>query len=160
VKVAIRRAVPADAGSLRVLARASKAYWGYSEAFMSRWDYDREITERFVATRRVFCAEADGELAGFYALCPDGPGFRLEHLWVAPERIGRGVGSALFEHALEQASSAGASSVVVHADPNAAAFYERMGARRVGEIHDAKVQQVFPVLELKVRGGPTSPGRC
>jgi GNAT superfamily N-acetyltransferase len=154
----IRPAVETEASAMRVLARSSKAYWGYSDEFMRRWDYDDEITEQFITDRHVFCADANGALAGFYALSDERPNPRLEHLWVAPGIIGRGVGRALFDHAVEQASSRGASSIVVHADPHVAPFYEPLGARRVGEIHDAKLRQVFPVLELSVGGGLTR--RC
>lgn len=103
----------------------------------------------------MFCADVDASLAGFYALSRESPTAHLEHLWVAPGLIGCGVGKALFEHAVEQAASSGASKVVVHADPYAVEFYERMGARRVGEIRDPKVRQVFPVLELTVGSGGT-----
>lgn len=45
---------------------------------------------------------------------------------------GRGAGRALFEHALEQARAAGPGTVRIEADPGAAGFYARMGARRTG----------------------------
>ena len=44
----------------------------------------------------------------------------------------RGVGRALFQHAVEQASKLGHHEIKIEADPNAAGFYERMGAKRIG----------------------------
>jgi GNAT superfamily N-acetyltransferase len=46
--------------------------------------------------------------------------------------MGRGVGRALFEHALEQARRLGHRTLRIEADPNAEGFYTRMGARHVG----------------------------
>jgi GNAT superfamily N-acetyltransferase len=51
-----------------------------------------------------------------------------------PKRIGRGIGRALFDHAVRRAASLGAGSVRIEADPYAEGFYRRMGARWVGEI--------------------------
>jgi GNAT superfamily N-acetyltransferase len=156
--VVIRPAVPEEASSLRALARASKAYWGYSQAYMQEWDYDAEIASSFVSAHDVFLAEARGRLAGFYALSRERPVSHLKHLWIEPEFIRRGVGTALLGHAIGQASSGEGSIMVVHADPNAVGFYERMGARRVGGIPEPRLDQVFPVLELQVGGGLTR--RC
>ena len=71
-------------------------------------------------------------MVGFYALCRDADTLRLEHLWVLPSQMGRGVGRALFLHARQQASEAGFPFFEVESDPCAAGFYERMGAVRIG----------------------------
>jgi predicted N-acetyltransferase YhbS len=47
--------------------------------------------------------------------------------------MGRGIGRALFEHAVEESRRLGHRSLRIEADPNAEGFYARMGARRVGE---------------------------
>src|SRR5262249_1196131 len=105
----IRRAVPGEAKSLQLLARASKAYWGYSSDYMSRWASEAQVTETFGEAHVVFCAEMGGTLAGFYALSCEGHYGHLEHLWVAPPMIGHGVGRALLDHAMTQANASGAS---------------------------------------------------
>jgi len=46
--------------------------------------------------------------------------------------MGRGIGRALFKHALEQARKLGHRTLKIEADPNAEGFYKRMGARHVG----------------------------
>ena len=56
---------------------------------------------------------------------------RLEHLWVLPKAMRRGVGRALFVHAVERVRASGFETLEIESDPNAAGFYERMGARRV-----------------------------
>ena len=47
--------------------------------------------------------------------------------------MGRGIGRALFEHAVEQARRLGSHALKIESDPNAEGFYKRMGAHRVGE---------------------------
>jgi GNAT superfamily N-acetyltransferase len=86
----------------------------------------------FIAANIAYCAIEDGRAIGFYVLAIESEGLRLDHLWVLPVAMGRGVGRALFEHAVEEARTLGFSSMNIEADPNAEGFYQRMGARRVG----------------------------
>ena len=48
--------------------------------------------------------------------------------------MGHGVGRASFEHTTQRASQLGLAELELSADPNAEGFYEKMGARRIGEI--------------------------
>jgi GNAT superfamily N-acetyltransferase len=59
-------------------------------------------------------------------------GLRLDHLWIVPQAMHRGIGRQLFEHAVEEATRLGYSCIKIEADPNAEGFYKRMGAVRVG----------------------------
>ena len=56
----------------------------------------------------------------------------------------------LFEHARAVAAEAGASALEIDADPNAEAFYLKMGAVRVGEVRSEIDGQprVRPLLHL------------
>ena len=151
--VQIRRAVPEDAEALSRIAFAAKAHWGYPERWMERWREGLTIAPGFVAGNEVYAAVAEEEPAGFYALVWDGSRMVLEHLWVLPERMGTGVGRALFEHALQKAVALGAETLGIEADPNAEGFYRRMGARRVGEISyelDGR-KRVLPLLAMNLR---------
>ena len=78
----------------------------------------------------------DDRAVGFYLLTTESDGMHLDHLWIAPHAMGRGIGRALFEHAVEQARRLGHQTLKIEADPNAEGFYTRMGARRVGEDRD------------------------
>lgn len=50
-----------------------------------------------------------------------------------PHEIATGVGRVLFAEALKAPRAAGATELVVAADPGAAGFFARMGARPAGE---------------------------
>jgi GNAT superfamily N-acetyltransferase len=149
----IIRATPAMAARLTELAFAAKRSWGYPARWITLWNDLLTITPEIIQTNEVYAAVlADAAIAGFYALLPDRPMPRLEHLWVLPALMGRGIGRALFAHALERASALGATQIQIESDPQAEGFYLRMGARRLGEtVTDLDGQRrILPILVADV----------
>lgn len=133
---------------------AAKRYWGYQERWIRSWKEALTITPEFIRENEVYVAIAEGEPVGFYALTGSGGVLELEHLWIAPDWIGAGIGRALFEHAVRSTASMGASAMKIEADPNAEGFYLRMGARRTGE-HVYEIEgekRVLPLLTVDVSG--------
>lgn len=131
----IDQAVSDDAPALSALALCSKARWGYSQKFMSACVTDLIITTApLVSHELVAFIAIEGEpLLGFYALEVLGNEVcELDALFVEPEHIGRGIGRALLEHAQAQAIGLSARVIFIQGDPNAAAFYEAVGARHLG----------------------------
>ena len=64
--------------------------------------------------------------------------------------MGQGIGKSLFVHALERSRERGTSVLRIEADPNAQSFYEKMGARKIGE-HNSDVDRqlrVLPIMEI------------
>jgi predicted N-acetyltransferase YhbS len=80
------------------------------------------------------------------------PGWsELSHLFVAPESFRRGIGRALFQAAVGLAADQGATHVSILSDPNAAAFYERLGARRCGEAPSGvESTRMLPLFEFAI----------
>jgi GNAT superfamily N-acetyltransferase len=134
VKIQIVRAQPSDAETLTVVAHAAKRYWGYPDRWIEAWTEDLTVTARFIVENEVFLAERGDEVIGFYALSVKDNKAELEHLWVAPEGMRSGVGRKLFGHAINRASSLGATAIEITSDPNAEGFYLKMGAGRVGDV--------------------------
>ena len=129
----IRQATSQDAAELTRIAHEAKRHWGYPEHWMQRWDADLTITPEFIADNLVYIAEDEDRVSGFYALAVKDQKAELEHMWVAPDVIGTGVGKQLFLAAMEKAAELKLSSVEISSDPNAEGFYRKMGAYRVGE---------------------------
>jgi GNAT superfamily N-acetyltransferase len=129
----IRRALPTEAEALTAIAQDAKRYWGYPENWLQLWQDDLTIQTEFIEKNPVFVAEDSGQVLGFYALVLGGDKAQLEHLWVAPARIGSGVGKELFLHAMQNAAGQNVSEVEISSDPNAEGFYQKMGAHRIGE---------------------------
>ena len=130
----IRRSLPGEASTLSSIAKQAKQYWGYPERWITHWEADLTISEDFVRDNQVFVAERDQQICGFYALSIEGSRAELEHMWVAPPYIGTGVGKELFLDAMDRSTAMNVRRIDITADPNAAGFYERMGATRTGDV--------------------------
>ena len=151
-------AKPGDAPALTAIARAAKRHWGYPAAWLEEWEPLLRVTPEFLAATETFAAwPADGgagEILGWAALtvADDGDAW-LEHLWVRPAAMGRGVGRLLFEHAAARARARGFARLRIESDPHAASFYERMGARRTGTVKSSVqgVPRDLPLLEHTLR---------
>ncbi|MEY2481871.1 MAG: hypothetical protein QOK24_399 [Verrucomicrobiota bacterium] len=130
--IEIVSAKPADACRLTEIAFAAKRHWGYPERWIQTWRDILTMRSEFIAANVAYCACEDGYAVGFYVLTTEADGMHLDHLWILPRAIGRGIGRLLFEHAVEQGKHLGFQTIKIEADPNAEGFYQRMGARRVG----------------------------
>jgi GNAT superfamily N-acetyltransferase len=128
----IVRAKPEDADALTEIAHAAKRHWGYPENWMAAWREILTMRPEFIGEKTASCAVEDGRPIGFYVLTTEDDGLHLNHLWILPHAMGRGIGRALFEHAAAQARRLGFNLIKIEADPNAEGFYKRMGATRVG----------------------------
>jgi GNAT superfamily N-acetyltransferase len=129
----IVRAKPQDADALTEIAYAAKQHWGYPERWIETWRDTLTIRAEFITANVTFAAIEEGRAVGFYVLTDESDGLHLDHLWIVPSAMGRGIGRALFHHAVEEARALGHRMLKIEADPNAEGFYVRMGARRVGE---------------------------
>jgi len=144
------RAVPTDAARLTEIALAAKRHWGYPESWMARWTAGMTITPDFITRNEVYLAALDGEVVAFYGLIPSKPKAILEHLWVLPAFMGKGLGQGLFAHALSRCRELGIARLEIESEPNALGFYARMGARKVSErVYELDGQtRVLPILEI------------
>ena len=125
-------ATSADAVCLTEIAFAAKRHWGYPERWIQSWRDILTMRPEFIGANVAYSAIEDGRAVGFYLLTTENDGMHLDHLWILPSAMGRGIGRALFEHAVEQGKRLGFQTIKIEADPNAEGFYQRMGARRVG----------------------------
>lgn len=130
----IRRARIDDAEALTDIAHRAKAHWGYPLRWMRVWDAQLTITSGYLNVHDVWVAEKDGEIVGMCALEDRGDRWGLEHVWIDPPYHRRGIGTALVRHALSEAHRRHSGAVELVSDTFAAGFYERLGARRTGNI--------------------------
>ena len=145
----IRRALPEEATTLTQIALDAKRYWGYPEHWIKHWESDLTISSDFIRDNHVYVAAEEDEIRGFYALCVSGEKAELEHMWVTPACIGTGVGKELFLDAMERAAALNVRDVELTADPNAAGFYERMGAVQIGETESVIDGQIRKLPRLR-----------
>lgn len=128
----IRRAEPHEAAQLSAIAVAAKAHWGYPAVWLEAWRADLTIDAAYIAENPTFVATADDHVLGFHAVVLAKDAAVLDHLWVRPESMRRGVGRRLFRHAEDVARGAGRPELRIVGDPNAEGFYRAMGAEIAG----------------------------
>jgi GNAT superfamily N-acetyltransferase len=149
VTIRIRRARRADAATLTAIAHAAKRHWRYPERSIRLWAADLTVTSELIARDAVYCAVHADRVVGFYAVSGKGRTRELEHMWVAPRHIGKGVGRRLFAHLRRRLRAERASRLRIASDPNAEPFYLRMGATRVGTVPTRPHPRRLPLLELR-----------
>lgn len=151
MKLAIRLAHPDEAAVITDIAMRSKAHWGYDVAFMEACRPILTVHQSTILSGNAWVAEQDQRLVGMYTLAPQANAIELDMLFVAPDVIGQGIGSALFKHAVTQARSRGARRLVTEADPNAEDFYRAVGMRKYGE-RESTVQagRMLPLMEMSL----------
>ena len=111
------------------------------------------IPEQIAAGDVRVATAADGSVAGMVALGPsqEPNTIDLDKLFIEPRCIRTGVGRALMAHAIGEARRRGAERLTILADPYAAGFYERNGARLIGEApSDAIPGRSVPLYEVKL----------
>src|SRR5262249_15572815 len=80
-----------------------------------------------LAEGRTYVAEEDGSLAGFATWIEAGGIFELEDLFVDPDRMRRGIATALVNHIAQVLRARGAEHLEVTANPHAMGFYRAAG---------------------------------
>ena len=155
--IAIRSARSGEASILTELCIRAKAHWGYDSAFMAAATRLLQIREAQIGSGGVLVAlrgpEAPAVPSGIAAIVPlrRPHWFELSHLFVAPESFRLGIGRALFDAAVALAADKGATHVSILSDPNAAAFYEKLGARRCGEAPSGvERNRMLPLFEFAI----------
>jgi GNAT superfamily N-acetyltransferase len=157
--IAIRLAHSGEGRTLTEICIRAKGHWGYDPAFMKVAARLLRIRKGEIGARRVLAAisgrETDTAPCGVAAIVPlrRRGWFELSHLFVTPERIGSGIGRTLFNAAARLAAERGATHLSILSDPHAAAFYERLGARRCGESPSGVDRsRMLPLFEIAIDG--------
>lgn len=151
----LRRALLDEAELLSNLCFQSKAYWGYSDAFMETCRQELTVTPAQISSDIVIVAESEQGVAGVAHLIVTASTARLEKLFIGSDFIGQGVGALLFEKIVKEMKTLkekGYSSFQIISDPFAKGFYEKMGAHLIGTVpSDTWPDRDLPLFEFKVR---------
>lgn len=144
--VTIRRATPEDAPAIARVHDSSLWSQGtdqYTEeqlAAMAPRDRDLDSLGRDVLDRDeryVAVAEDEDEVAGVGGVqLTDG---RLLGIFVSPDHMGEGVGSALIDHIESRAREEGLSELTIFSALNAVGFYEANSFQRVGRTDEGGI---------------------
>ena len=148
----IRRVTPEQASELTRIALAAKAHWGYPQRWLEIWRPQLTFISQYFEENEGWVALVDETPVGFYTLQEKDGITSIENLWVSPEYMRKGVGKALFLHAVELSREHGNTTLQLEADPNAVGFYKRMGMSQIGEVQYELESQPrsLPIMEMKL----------
>lgn len=150
----LRPARPDEAALLSDLALRSKGHWGYDDAFLAACKDELTIPADEIAARRTTVAEVGRTVVGHYTIDGAAPVAELGQMFVDPGHIGRGIGRALWAHAVGRARADGITTLTIDADPYAEGFYLAMGAIRTGSVPSGSIAgRVLPRLTFATTGG-------
>lgn len=145
----LRSARTGELDALTDLCLRSKAVWGYDRAFMDACRDELTLTQEDLRETKLQVAERDGAVVGVAQVSAEGATAHLEKLFVEPGQLRGGAGRTLFAWAKTTARECGATHLVIEADPGAAPFYRRMGARDDGTAPSGSIPgRVLPRLVL------------
>lgn len=139
-----------ELGAMNQLIKASKMSWGYPEQWWDLWTTILTATPTRLNKRPFWlCYNAVDNLVGLYSYsCLMGTTFELEDFFVSPSYKRNGIGATMFQHLRTQLALKNAQLLQITADPNAAPFYQKMGAVIVGEHASQPTGRLIPKLEL------------
>jgi GNAT superfamily N-acetyltransferase len=157
----IRPATQDDAAILTRISIASKGHWRYPLEYFEVWKNELTISADYIGKNEVYIYEAGHEIVGYYSIVtlPEDlvvsgitlrKGFWLEHMFIDPPHIGKGIGTKLFRHLRNRCEENGINELGILADPNSRGFYEKMGCRYIGEYPSTINNRTTPYLNLKI----------
>lgn len=147
----IKQAAPGDLDALRRLAHRSEAHWGGSEAFMAAYDQSYNITADFLLRQPVYVLWAEGAPAAFWGLEQHGGGWELAFFYVDEPRLGQGLGRRLWKHLTGWCRAQGIDEFRFVTSPEAAAFYEKMGAVPEGLVPSVIDRRPIPCFRYNIQ---------
>ena len=154
----LRPADGSELSDLSELALRSKGFWGYDKAFLDACRQELTLTAERLDRETVVVAtdRSGGVVLGFSSVSAVPPRAELLDLFVEPAFIGTGVGAALLARARADAMAADARWLDIEADPFAAPWYRRRGARDIGTVPSGSINgRSLPLLRIDLPGTDT-----
>ncbi len=134
MEITFRKAREEDAEILSRISFAAKRHWNYPEECFAVWKEELTITPEYIQKNTVLIAEAGGETVAYASVVSEGGESCLQHIFVLPLCIGKGIGAKLLAEMKTTCAAQGISRLTIFSDPHAQGFYDKMGACYVDEI--------------------------
>ncbi|OGR27222.1 MAG: hypothetical protein A2277_04420 [Desulfobacterales bacterium RIFOXYA12_FULL_46_15] len=156
----IRSAKNDEAKILTKISFESKRYWNYPKEYFEIWNNELTISSDYINKNNVFVFELECSVVGYYSIVelPEDieisdirirKGYWLEHMFIEPLHIGKGIGSKMFHHLRNWCATAEINELGILADPNSKGFYEKMGCQYVKEFPSTIKNRTTPYLIFK-----------
>ncbi|MCG8633737.1 MAG: GNAT family N-acetyltransferase [Desulfobacterales bacterium] len=154
----IRRAKNTENKFLTSLSFDSKRYWNYPEAYFKIWKTELTITQDYIWENDVFVYEKNQRILGYYSVVDlksdltvsdilIEAGTWLEHIFISPESIQKGIGTKLFLDCVKLCQSKEVDTLKILADPNSSGFYEKMRCQFIKDYPSTIEGRTTPYFE-------------
>lgn len=165
MEVQIRKAYPEESAILTDISFSSKRYWNYPEEYFEVWKDELTITPEYILKNHVKLAEykgANGKILGYYSIVKNDndfwvgkvfvmKGYWLEHIFIRPEFIGKGIGTQLIKDLIKTGKELEIEKVYIFSDPYAKGFYDKIGADYIKESPSSIDGRTVSLYELKIK---------
>lgn len=148
-KMQVLKAHKEDLTILNQITFASKQFWGYSDEQMEAWKEMLTMSESYLTENTVYKLVQE-EILGYYSFIIFENYVELDNLFIKPEKIGKGLGTFLLQHLLDEITKLGHHKIVLFADPNAERFYIKMGFQVIGSKPTQDKTRFLPIMELNL----------
>jgi GNAT superfamily N-acetyltransferase len=147
----IKQAVINDNEILTEITKKSKAYWGYSEEQILKWNDSLTISKEYVETNSVFKLMDNDKTIGYYSyLIEKERNVMLDNLFILPEYIGKGFGDFLMSDFLNRMKIEKFEKITLNSEPNAENFYLKFGFKKIGEFETSIKNRFMPIMEMSL----------
>ncbi len=141
MQITYRKAEETEAAALTKIGLLSKQYWQDTKEYLPVFEKELTITPYYIRRNAVFIIETietktpvgyfsiteiPHDLQSATALIPHG--FWLEHFYILPEHIKKGVGRQAISFLKSYCKQYGIPFLYLFSDPHAKGFYDKMGA--------------------------------
>lgn len=149
----IRRAKIEDSKVLSEIAFEAKGFWNYPQEWMEKWKDGLTIKPEYIEANELYCLAVNEKVFGWFAIefQPNSKNGSLEHLWIRPSEIGKGLGRILIEKIISLANQFGLEELEVTSDPNAQGFYEKYEFELYDKVESQPKGRFLPVLKRKIK---------
>ncbi len=145
----IEKATQNDHKILTQITKKSKAYWGYSEEQIEKWNDNLTISQNYIQTNSVFKLTNKNTIIGYYSYINKQENtVKLDNLFILPYYIGKGFGKYLIQDFLIRMRDNNYKKVTLDSEPNAEKFYQKMGFKKIGQFETSIKNRFMPIMEM------------
>jgi ribosomal protein S18 acetylase RimI-like enzyme len=147
----IEKASINDNEILTEITKRSKAYWGYSEEQILKWNDNLTISKDYIENNCTFKLLNDNTIIGYYSyIIKDEKNVKLDNLFVLPDYIGKGFGKYLINDFLKRMRNEKFEKIILDSEPNAEEFYLKIGFKKIGEFETSIKNRFMPIMEMNL----------
>ena len=155
----IRKANNYEFEILSDISFKSKKFWNYPEDYFNIWKNELTITKEYINKNIVYVYEENDKIIAYYSLINNKKdqyfndvfvekGWWLEHIFVLPDFINKGIGTKLIKHIHEISVINKIDKLKIFSDPNSNGFYDKIGAIKIRKSNSSIKDREILVYEL------------